>query len=452
MGSPLSLRRHILLLLIVLAPSHMAQSADSSVVLWDLPGRGLEWILASPDGSSVAFALRADAGITVYRDKTNLGSYEHAFNPFFSANARSFAFLAIDTNGATFVVNGRPLPQLRVAADQLANPQMLAAILLPAVAFNPDGTIFAYRSVADPGSPIGPAPPGMFEAAPSAIYLNGKAETSHPEVGNPVYNPSTNELLYRVRDNGLNQAYLNRGGVQGKKYAALTDPVVSADGLHVGYSAETEAGKWFPVVDGVESGSGYDFPSSLVFSPNGKRVAFIAGTPGVGQFVVVDGRRDPQSFKYIGSVQFSQDNARYGYVGNSNVAFGVPEPNETVIIVDGKEVARQPSAVALGPFLGPATRTAYILMSGARATMVLDGRSDGPYGSIGFPVYSPAGDHVAYGVVDGLSGQLKMIVDGVSSSPYSMLTPPRFTPANTAEYYAATVDDRVRIVRITHTF
>lgn len=427
-----------------------AQPKEVVETLWDVSGDNVEWLVASPDGSSVAVAVRS-AGTTVYRDKVKVGTYEHTLNPLFSNNSRVFAFLAVGGGKAFFVVDGRPLPPLNVRSDAASNPQFLSFAMASATAFNFDGTALAYRDV------VGSTPPSenprLFALPQQAIFVNGKPEPEHPEVGPPVFNPVKNELVYRVRDNGPRQAYLVRLGVQSAKYVTIMDPVLfNATGTTVAFIAQADLKKFLVVINGVEQPGTYDFASGLTFSPDGKRIAFVAGIPGsLNQYAVIDGKRDP-SFNYVDPVTFSSDGSRYGYVTNTNISLGVPGANETIVIVDGKEVARQKDARAFGPFLGPSGRIAFVTQTGVRSNITIDGNRQGPYASVGFPVFSGTGKHVAYAAVDGISNKLRMIVDEAASPVYAAVTVPRFNADNKVEYYAVKAGEKFSVVRVTRTF
>lgn len=420
-------------------------------VLWDMSGDNIEWLLVSPDNSSVAVAVRS-AGISVYKDKVKIGTYERALNPMFSNNSRAFAFLVIDAGKVFFVVDGQELPPLNVPSDATTNPQLLSFALASVTAFNFDGTALAYRDF------VGlPAPPSanshLFSVQDQAIYVNGKPGVKHPEVGPPVFNPVKNELIYRVRDNGIKQAYLIQPGVQSNRYISIIDPVLfNASGMTVAFIAQADISKFVIVINGIEQPDTYNFASGLTFSPDGKRVAFVAGLPGTSnQYAVVDGKRGP-SFNYVDPVTFSHDGSRYGYVANTNISLGIPGTNETIIIVDGKEVARQKDARAFGPFLGPNGKTAFVTQAGVRSYITIDGKRQGPYGSVGFPVFSGTGKHVAYAMVDGISNKLKMVIDETASPSYAAVSVPRFDGDNKVEYYAVKTGERLSVVRVTKTF
>jgi hypothetical protein len=137
----------------------------------------------------------------------------------------------------------------------------------------------------------------------------------------------------------------------------------------------------------------------------------------------------------VGAVAFSADGTKYGYVGNT--------ATDSVVIVNGAEIARHQGARAFGPYFGPGNRVAYILQEGIRSYLVLDGSRQGPYAAAGYPLFSANGQHAAYGVVDGLTQRSRVVVDGVPSQLYAVNSIPSFRGDNIVEYYAATSDSQV---------
>jgi hypothetical protein len=186
----------VLSLSFVLSLSESAR-ADITQALGSYSGESVEWLTSAPDGT-ISFAIRNAGKVTVYKGGAQAGTFDAAFNPLFSLNSKSFAFLSVSGSEAFFVVNGNRMSKLN-SATGLANPQFLAFSMAQAVGFNFNGTVFANRDTV-PQPPAPPGPPGFFTAPLSAMYVNGKAEGSHGEVGAPVFNPVKNELAYRVRD------------------------------------------------------------------------------------------------------------------------------------------------------------------------------------------------------------------------------------------------------------
>jgi len=436
-----------------LAGCAFAASPQQQVeTIWDFEGDNVEWIVTSPDGSSFAAAVRSGASVTVYKDKTAVGTHKTVANPIYSPKSGAFAYLAIDDDKASIVADGNIYP-LNMLPDPNI-PELLPFAMAPAMRFSFDGKLFAFRDSAGPPSPLTGS--HVFDVPLQAIFINGKSDGNHLEVGWPSFNPTKAELAYRVQDTGPGtQSYVTKAGSAGKKYIGILDPVVfSADGIHLAYVARLNTNHFVSVLDGKEQGAGYDFISGITFSPDGKRLAFVAGQPGGGsQSVVIDGNAD-SPFPFVDPVVFSPDSSKYGYIANTNLSVGAPGTNDTIVIVNGQQVARISGSRAIGPFFGAQGHLAYVVQSGARGYIVVDGNRKGPYAFVGYPGYSTDGQHLAYLIVDGISSKSKIVVDGVLSDPYIVATAPQFRSATKLDFLAVQQTDasKFRLVRVTETF
>jgi hypothetical protein len=84
---------------------------------------------------------------------------------------------------------------------------------------------------------------GTFTAQPFTMTVDGTPSAAHMEIGIPVFNPTRQELMYRVRDVVSPTSpfdptsYVVKGTSTLKRYTVVMGPVYSADGAHFGYVA-----------------------------------------------------------------------------------------------------------------------------------------------------------------------------------------------------------------------
>jgi hypothetical protein len=104
-------------------------------------------------------------------------------------------------------------------------------------------------------------------SAPAAPSTEGAAPASAPEI---VFSERHGGVAHVVGEGGAFQVVHN--GRAGKRYPAVGEVVLSADGRRCAHGAEV-AGKWRMVVDGKE-GEPFDAVEAPSFSPDGAHVAY----------------------------------------------------------------------------------------------------------------------------------------------------------------------------------
>jgi hypothetical protein len=446
----------VALIIALICPTKLfGQDGEVSTVIADVPGRSVEWMFGSPDGSAVAFAIRGDHGVSVYRDGTLLGTFEYAVAPLFSANSKAFCFVGVKNGSATILLNGKQVGRISGGRVQ-PDPRAFALAMAQSLALSADGSSVALVDVASSladstGTPANVGP--TFRLPSLVMVLNGKRAAAHWDVGPPVFNPVKNEVSYRARDSGAvtePTAYIIAAGVAQKKYYAVTDPVFSPDGSRLAYSAmPVGSNKWVVVIDGHETPEKYDFVNSINFSSDSKHIAYVVMLS-QSQVPIIDGKIG-QAAKFLDPIVFSTDGSTYGYVANTVIAQGAKEQNESSVIIGGIEKAHYKDARAFGPAFGPQGQFSYVLREGVRSFLITDSAKVGPYLGTGFPVYSPNGSHIAYGAVDGISQTLRVIIDGQASAAVSSMTVPRFLSDSVVEYVTAQVTNaRIKVARVSH--
>lgn len=265
------------------------------------------------------------------------------------------------------------------------------------------------------------------------MVQDGQPHAVYHRVLNPALTPDGEHLVYWACRNGQDAVVIDGRelGWHDSMYGWEIDPTtgqvlsmaevdghlkLKIDGEPYEYPYDISAAEWCPdgrglalvvTVDGDQFLAIDDHMEGpydeigfwvLAFSPEGGRCAYEARR-GETWRMVVDGQAGPP-FDSVGLPQWSSRGDRLVYTAERDgvcytVVDGKPEPRRRgfrpVLSPDGEKIA------FVGPGPGPPGG-----MNPGEPTRVpdqwvlVDGREEGPYESVGIPVFSPDGQHLAY--------------------------------------------------------
>ena len=174
-------------------------------------------------------------------------------------------------------------------------------------------------------------------------------------------------------------------GRRGEEFDRVGPPVLSRDGAHVAYRAQT-GDRSFVVVDG-RRGPAFDFMSDPAISADGRVVAYGVGEDGRWSLCVGD-RRTPVDHQ-PSYVFLSADGRSVGVWHDAG-------EGKVRVTVDGRP---HPPFARVGlPVFSPDGRTVtYAADDGRKEYVVIGDRPIEVAGRVGDPVFSPDGRKVGYG-------------------------------------------------------
>jgi len=298
----------------------------------------------SPDSSTVAMVhMMGETGVLDIIGRPSVNVQDPVTPVVFSPDSKRTAFVAREEKLRFMVVDGE---RQVVAYDQVLEQSRV---------FSPDSKHFAF--VARRGE-------YWF------VVVNGQEGVQYQQVGNPVFSPNSQRLVYWAQKAAGNWVMVTDGqedmltsskeqagvwfspdstrivAIAKRNYrwhllvddqfrsghdAINTDSVrFSPDSQHLAYAA-MDAGKWKVVLDGGSLDGRFEavLEGSLKFSPDSERLAYaVQGKE--GWFVVVNGMMH-QPFPWIAaaSMQFSPDSDRFAYVAANSVG-------RAVVVIDGR--------------------------------------------------------------------------------------------------------------------
>jgi dipeptidyl aminopeptidase/acylaminoacyl peptidase len=259
-----------------------------------------------------------------------------------------------------------------------------------------------------------------------------------------IFSPDGERLAYTER-RGTEVFMIVDGKEQGPFATVSRRVVFSPDSKRVVYLAEKKQDMWVAVVDGVEH------PPMItiyvpVFSPDSKRLAYHGAKDNHTGVMVIDGA-EQASFLRLNDARFSPDGRRLAYIAMAKREGKLEE----LVVVDG--VAQTPYRGVCNPLFSPdGKRLAYVAAKERKTfVVVVDGveqpilhydlntgfgDSCGPGRDLGSLVFSPDGNHLAYGAVGTKRGPGNVVLDG-AEQPYSLEGPLVFSPDSKHLAYAA---------------
>lgn len=265
-------------------------------------------------------------------------------------------------------------------------------------------------------------------AGGEAVYVDGVAGKTYPMIANdPLSEAGVGSPIVFSRD-GSRAAYvadLSTAGTAGQRrvvadgvegplfdYVWSGAPHFSDDGKRLSYTAR-RGGKWFVVVDGVESKS-YERVSAPVFVGGGSGVAFEAA-------------RDGQRLFVAGGEEFAADDPR------ARGRFGVHDRGAREVVRDGKRFVVWEGGES-GPYeeVGDlsvssiARRVTFTAKRGGREFAVVDGAESKPYDRVGRIYVGAGGRRVLFVAQQG--DKWLAVVDGVEGEKYSSVEVDYVTP------------------------
>jgi WD40 repeat protein len=178
----------------------------------------------------------------------------------------------------------------------------------------------------------------------------------------------------------------------------------------------------------------YEQAQCLTFSPDSSRLAYMACPAESGCFVVVDGlKHRTYPNLVLGEFVFSPDSKHVAYVA-------IFKSGARRLVVDGVEQGKQYSWIRSLVF----TRDGRLAFAAGSATgvgvhIVVDGVEGKAYDWIGWPYFSPDGQHLAHvgGAGSGKHERRRMVVDGVEGREYWRFSEPVFSPDGRRVAYRA---------------
>lgn len=186
---------------------------------------------------------------------------------------------------------------------------------------------------------------------------------------------------------------------------------ISHDGGRVGFATK-DFGKFKAVIDGQES-KVYRGVLGIVFSPDSKRVAYAAVAD---KWVAVIDGKEGSGYDGLGTPAFSPD--------SKSVAMGAKLGNREFILLNGQPqingIAQKGYVKTGGPRFSPDGRLVYVAKAGGKWVLVDAGKEQKAYDSIVDNFYFSAdGRHLATAAFDG--EQEMVVVDGLEGNRYDMI-------------------------------
>jgi WD40-like Beta Propeller Repeat len=325
--------------------------------------------------------------------------------------------------------------------------------------FNHDGSRLAYGALAGPGSWVMVAdgvkgtPYKGLDLTQSALngkrlvyvaqtaddqwhaVVDGKAGPGYGMVSSLQVTPDGLHYAYIGNKSGVGarQALVVNDGVETPMYYGVVDLEQAPDG-RIAYVATTSPGDAqgrgataalfvggltvpnntvhfnASTYDKVRIGYRLGYGSHRVaFSPDGKRIAWVQqNTPNPGVTVMVNGKAMGPTYQTADELLWSPDGAHLTYQGTS--------PTGTFPVIDGEELS---GATWVKEFQWSPDGKRYVFQTATSTGvwLVSDGKElqPKPRGlTDGATVFSPVGNHLAYGAQIGASGVSQPVVDGVA--------------------------------------
>ena len=210
-----------------------------------------------------------------------------------------------------------------------------------------------------------------------------------------------------VAESGVFQYVVVKDGKPTDTLKGIADRslAISPDGSRVGFATK-DFGKFKAVIDGQES-KAYRGVLGIVFSPDSQRVAYTAVAD--KWVAVIDGKKSP-GYDGLGTPAFSPD--------SKSVAMGAKLGNREFILLNG--IAQKGYEKTGGPRFGPDGRLVYVAKTGGKWLVVDAGKEQKAYDSVvDYFYFSADGSHLATVAFDG--DQEMVVVDGLEGNRYDMI-------------------------------
>jgi hypothetical protein len=216
----------------------------------------------------------------------------------------------------------------------------------------------------------------------------------------------------RDKNNEAVSMVVVEGETEGEPFRSVAEPVLSADRKTYAYVA-TMGSKEYLVVHQGKKGPVFEMIRLLTLSPDGSRVAYAVseratdakpGAASTRSSVVIDGARGPAWWN-VSQIVFGPDGKAVAYIATSD---------RMQQVVQGDKPG-EPYAEILDLSLSPGG-VCYQASSKEGAFMVVDGKKEGPFSSIGSVHRRPDGSVVAYVAAKGKDQVV--VASGQESEPY----------------------------------
>jgi Tol biopolymer transport system component len=261
--------------------------------------------------------------------------------------------------------------------------------------------------------------------------------------GRPLFSPDSRRLAYVAHRTVPQQIFqhlppfrtpvkhfLVVDGEEGESYDRIVQGslVFSPDSRRLAYAVERQ-GKFLIVVDGKE-GPEFDDIYNPVFSSDSRHVGYVAGKVG-SRRAVIDGEIVSAKYPDVGGgtgIVFSPDSKR--------TAYAAVTPDKEFIVIDGKEDSPYKTVGKLS-FSTDSRRVLYTAWRGQRSFVVIDGVPGKDYDAIGYPAqpFSPDSRRVVYLAARG--GKQMVVVDGKEEGAYDAIPWLWFSPDSRQVAYSA---------------
>lgn len=244
--------------------------------------------------------------------------------------------------------------------------------------FSHDGKKFAYR---------------VKEGYQEFVIAGNDVGQKYDQVYIPIWSPDDTKLGYLAKKEGRYEVIVN--GKEGKPYdeIALAFNLFSNDSNQWAYTAR-KGNNWFIVIENENSSRAekpYANAGGFIFSPDSRHLAYIATHDNKHFFVVFDGQ-EGGSYDFVDKLVFSPDSTK--------LAYHAIKGNKNFVVVNDKEIASYDDLGYNSPIFNSQGQLAYAARRENTDFIVIDGK-EGPHYEFGGLittdfVFSPNGKKVTY--------------------------------------------------------
>ncbi len=295
------------------------------------------------------------------------------------------------------------------------------SIVTKAPVFSPDGKRVAYIA----GLTVGNGHSGQNEYF---IVLDGVQGKHYADIWPTImFSPDSKHVVYIA-----NRSILVEDGVEGKAYTGngYVTPqqgiTFSPDCKRLAYYVWEGQDSRFVVVDGIEGKRYSAITGPIVFSPDSKQVAYFATQSGKN-FAVINGVEGP----LFDAAQRADEQAGIFFSPDSkHVVYRVQHGNKFAMVMDNSEGSLHDGVGSVPSFSSDGRHVAYTARDGEKQCVVADGIEGKAYAGVGQQTFSPDGKHLAYWAQPNLNfGEQFVVVDGAEGKKYGRpAAGPLFSP------------------------
>lgn len=265
------------------------------------------------------------------------------------------------------------------------------------------------------------------------LIENGKPWKDYKAIAeriSPVFSSDSKKIaIVALKDNGKSTISVNNKELG--EYDLVLKPNFSPDSKHIAYPIKKN-GKFSVVLDGKIIGGSYDEVKHIVFSPDSKHLAFVAKV-GMNFFAVIDGKSSDK-YQYVGTVIFSDDGKHWAYMAYEN--------QKMFIVLDGE---KGPKLDQIGPyFFSKNNDLLYMGVKNSKGAIFINNKPQKFYDSVGLPVVSNDGKHIAYRARSGKKWFL--VLDKKEGKKYDFIRRPKFSNNGKHVAYIAVKNKKYFIV------